>query len=592
LILNIFKTLQKVFRFHPRNPSYWAQKFWGGIESKSGISIDEETAMKYTVYYAGIRIIAETIASLPLNIYKRLDKGKEKDTKHPLYYLLHDQPNEDMTSFDWRETAKVHLLGWGNHYSLIKKNPLKRYVEEIYPMVPWRVKPEIVNTSIGRVKVYRYMPEEGDEIVLNKDNVLHIHGLSYDGLVGKSPLGWYREAIGLGLAMEEYSSRFFSNGLNAGGIFTTPQVLKHDTYERLKKELKKNYSGLGKTHGTMLLEQDMKFDKLSINPDDAQLLESKRFQVEEIARILRIPLHLLQNLDKATFSNIEQQGINFVVYCIRPWLVRDEQSYNMQLLPEDEKGKYFIEYVVDGLLRGDTKTRWEAYKMAIQNGVYSPNDVLELENMNPYSGGDKHFIQLNMQTVEDVGKLTDGSRELIINGNEVRIIPKEAEAIDGRVLETEIRGLTPELVEKLGKAYSPLFLNALIRITKREKTDLFKMSKNYLENKDSEKLKNSLKDFFSKHEKFVLSQIKPPVYAFTEALGADLEERDITIFADEYSNDFTERYIDDISENIKTIGSDDFEETYSRFLEDRPEELSNSEVKRIQKAINKYIEKI
>src|SRR4030042_750996 len=508
--MNILSTLKEVIKralktgsFHPSNPSYWAQKFWGGIESKAGVRVDEDSAMKYSAYFSGIKLIAESIASLPLNVYKDLSGGgKQKETKNPLHYLLHDQPNPDMTSFVWRETKTAHILGWGNHYSIIKRNPLKRYVEEIYPLEPWRVKPEMVNTSIGRIKVFRYMPEEGPEVVLSSDDVLHIPGLSFNGLVGKSPLGWHREQIGLGLAMEDYSAKFFSNGLNAGGVFTTPQVLKPDTYDRLVERLKKSYAGLGNAHNTMVLEQELKFDKLSINPNDAQLLESKKFQLSEIARILNIPLPFLQVDEPISDNKIEHLGIFLVVFCLRPWLVRDEQSYNMPLFPQSAKGIYYTKYIVDGLLRGNTTARWEAYSKGFNTGAFSPNDILEMEDKNPYKGGEKHFIQLNMQPVEDVGKLVDGSREIIINGNEIRFVSKEVKAIES----SESRDLTPKLAEKLGKAYKPLFLNALVRIIQREKTDVLKIIREEFTGED-------LKNYYEKHKEFVSKQIKSVIYA-------------------------------------------------------------------------------
>lgn len=209
----------------------------------------------------------------------------------------------------------LHLLGWGNHYSFTPRDGYNR-VTKIYPMVPWRVKPERVKVDGKKVKIYRYQPEEGAEIVLGQNNVLHIAGLSFDGLVGLSPLSWYREQIGLGLAMQSYSSKFFSGGTHASGIFTTPQALKPETRKRLEEDLAKKYKGLGKAHNTMLLEQELKFNQLSVNPDDAQLLESKKFQVEVIARILRIPLHLLQSLDRATNNNIEHQSIDYVVHSL------------------------------------------------------------------------------------------------------------------------------------------------------------------------------------------------------------------------------------------------------------------------------------
>jgi hypothetical protein len=262
----------------------------------------------------------------------------------------------------------------------------------------------------------------------------------------------------------------------------------------------------------------------------------------------------------------------------------------MQLFPNNEKGIYYTKYIVDGLLRGDTATRWEAYTKGFNTGSLSPNDILEMEDKNPYAGGEKHFIQLNMQSVEDVGKLVDGSREIIINGTEIRFISKEVKAIES----AESRDLTPKLAEKLGKAYKPLFVNALIRVLKREKTDLFKISKTYSEKKDSGLLGTDILNFYKKHEEFVISQIKPPIFAFIEALSAetDIKEPDITIISDSYSNDFVVRYMDSVGVQIKTIGNDDFEANYNEQTENKPEQLSNEEMPRIVKAFERYIEKI
>ena len=593
--MSILDSLRRAFKrsFHPRDPEYWAKKLWGGMESKSGVSVDEDSAMTYSAYSAGIRIISETIASMPLNIYENLgEKGKRKAANHPLQYLLHDSPNEDMDAFTWRETAKVHVLGWGNHYSFLTRNPLKRYITSIYPMEPWRVKPEIIKTpSLGRIKVYKYMPEEGPEYIINKEDVLHIHGLSYNGLIGVTPLTWYREQVGLGLAMEEYSARFFSNGTNATGVFTTDQVLKPDTYEKLKEQLKKNYAGLGKSHSSMLLEQGVKFDKISINPNDAQLLESKKFQVEEIARILRIPLHLLQSLEHASDNNIEHLGINFVVYCLLPWLKRDEQAYNMQLFMENEKGRFFTKYVVDGLLRGDTAARWESYVKAIQNGVYTPNDVLEMEDHNPYEGGDKHFIQLNMQTVEELGKQLSASRRLIINAGEVREIKSEVGEIKSIESNSNIK---KELLEKLSGAYKPLFFNAFIRIIKREKVDINKLIKNL----DPEMLSDELKNYYQKHSDFVITQVKPPIYAFTQALFEAVFESnnnkqvDIDVFSISYAEDFTKRYINNNLSELEGEPAETISSKLDLWEQDKPEELSTNEMNLILALFNKYIEKI
>ena len=573
------KKIFRSFRSHPRNPDYWLRRLLGGIESEAGIQVSEETAMSYSAVYACVRIIAETIASLPLNVYKRLPSGgKQKDTNHYLYWLLHNQPNEDMTSFIWREVAMAHILLWGNHYSLLERDGMGK-IYSIYPLLPYNMHVEmVVNPETGKkTKVYDYYSDNGI-VRLQPHDVLHIAGLSFDGLVGKTPLGWYREQIGLGLAMQTYSSKFFRNGMHAGGIFTTPQSLKEETYQRLKNELKDKYAGLGKAHGIMLLEQDLKFNQISINPDDAQLLESKKFQVEEIARVFRVPLHLLQSLDRATNNNIEHQGIDFVTHTIRPWLVRNEQAYNMQLLTEGEKRTYFIEHIVDGLLRGDTESRYRSYNIARMGGWMNADEIRELENMNPMEDGQGkiYLAPLNMIPLNQL--VGSSVREI---GTE-NIEKTSKIAIENRDLVTE----------RLEKAYKPLFFNALIRILKREKTDVLKIiGKKY--NEQDEKDEKILENYYKKHSEFVNLHIKQAIYAFAEALGADkAKTEDISVFSEYYGENFTKLYVESHLDELKGTKIDDFEVKFDNWLENEPEEISNREVRLISKAFSRYMEKI
>jgi len=539
--MNIIDSIKKVFRFHPRNPSYWAKKFWGGEESIAGVRVDEETALKFSAFYAGVRILSEDLASLPFNVYKRLKpKGKEKDTEHNLYSLLHEKPNNDMTSFQWRELVMVHLLGWGNHYSFTPRDGYQR-VTQIYPMVPWRVKPErIKNPYDGKkIKIYRYQPEEGPEIVLYQHNVLHIAGLSFDGLVGLSPLSWYREQVGLGLAMQTYSSKFFLNGMNAGGIFTTPQVLKKETRDRLQKDLEKKYKGLGKAHTTMLLEQELKFDKLSINPDDAQLLESKKFQIEEIARILRIPLHLLQSLDRATNNNIEHQGIDFVVHSLRPWLVRFEQAVNTQLFTYDFK-THFAEFVVDGLLRGDIESRYKAYAQGRQNGWLSADDIRELENMNPLPDGQGkiYLAPLNMIPLSQVSSIGQRSIE-----------PKEELKIEKPKAVIDVRMRSAQVRKRLSVSYKPLFENVSARIIKREISDIFKEAKSVFDSRGStEVFYQFLDSYYEKHQEFIDTHARPVFKDYGRVIA---EEAASEVGYELGSNDDIDKFLESFNEAYK-----------------------------------------
>jgi len=547
------------------DPKQWLLNALGIRKSYTGINVTEVSAMNLSVVYACVRIISETIASLPLNVYKRLKVGKEKATDHPLYRALHLRPNADMTSFAWRELMGVDLNTWGNSYNIKLRNSTGSVIG-FYPMIASRMNVEIKNNDV----IYTYTFADNIQRIVPRRDVLHIPGLSFNGIIGKSPITMAREAIGLGLALEEFGARFFSNGTNIGAVAQHPGRLTKQGSENLRESLNEVYQGLGNSHKLMLLEEGMTINKVTIPPNDAQFLETRVFQIEEICRFYRMQLHKVQNLRGATFSNIEHQAIEHVVDTIRPWLVRIEQGINSD--PELFDDQHFCEFVVDGLLRGDVATRWEAYSKAFNIGTYSPNDILEMENKNPYDGGDKHWIQLNMQPIENA------ATEPIIQG------ASNTKAIENRDI----------LAERLAKAYKPLLYNALIRIIKREKTDLFKISKAFIDNKDSELLKNNILEFYKKHDEFIKSQIKPVIYAFSEALGAEnnIKISDITIFANSYSEDFTDRYTEDMDSLIKPIGNNDFEEVFNELTENKPEELSSIEMPRISTAFERYIIKI
>lgn len=606
-IKDYFINLGLAIRGTPANPDAWMRRFFGGIDSKAGVTVDEETALKYSAVYGCVRIISETIASLPLNVYTRLERGKEKNTNHNLYRILHTQPNEEMSSFLWREMMLAQILLWGNHYSQIIRDGYNR-VLELWALLPERMKVE--RRQSDKKRIYRYQPASGSQIIFEENDILHIPGLSFDGLVGKSPLSWYREQIGLGLAMEEYSSRFFSEGMHAGGVFTTPNKLKQTTYDRLKEELKKKYTGLKKAHGTIIFEEGLKFDKMSINPNDAQLLESKKFQLEEIARIFRVPLHLLQNLDRGTFNNIEHQSISFVVHTIRPWLVRTEQSMNIKLFAEYEQDKNFAEFVVDALLRGDTTARFEAYTKGIQNAVYSPNDVLEMENRNPYEGGDKHFIQLNMQPVEQIGEFMRG-RAIEIKGDEIRMLPKETE--NTLEIEREKRAIrSAKARSRLAKSYKGLFENVITRLVKREKVDILNIAKKTLGERDAQIFNSEIDDYYKKHVDFVRKHTKPVFNTYAEAISLEAAEEigydlkleskrfadDVRIekFMEEYQESFNGRYTKENERVIREIVAKALKENkdplealemeFNHWEEKKPEIVSTKETIKMASAIS------
>ena len=355
--------------------------------------------MQTTAVYACVRILAETIASLPFHTYRYSNNGKERARDHPIYHLLSEEPNPEMTSFVFRETLMGHLLLWGNSYSQIIRDG-RGDVVALYPLMPDKV---TVNRS-EKGEIYYVYKKEGQDYILTKDEILHIPGLGFDGLIGYSPIAMAKNAIGMAIATEEYGAKFFSNGANPGGVLEHPGIVKDP--QRIRESWNAVYQGTSNAHRVAVLEEGMKFQPIGIPPDQAQFLETRKYQTEEICRIFRIPPHLVGDLERATFSNIEHQSISFVVHTIRPWLVRIEQSINKSLFSESEKQEYFVSFVVEGLLRGDYESRMKGYSIGIQNGFMSPNDIRSLENLNPIpdeEGGNTYMVNGNMLKLKDVG---------------------------------------------------------------------------------------------------------------------------------------------------------------------------------------------
>jgi len=384
------------------NPDRWLVEELGGGKAKSGVVVNEQSALRVTAYLAAVKIISETVASLPLIVYRRLQpRGKERAPDHPLYTVLHDQANSEMTAYQFRETLQGHICNWGNGYAEIERDGAGRVIG-LWPLLPDRTWPER-DPVTQRIR-YRTTLPDGDQVILPYERVLHIPGFGYDGLVGHNPVRLAREAIGMALATEEFGASFFGQGATPSGVVEYPNTLSDEAYERYVKSVREAYEGLSKAHRLMILEQGLTFKQITIPPEEAQFLETRKFQVSEIARIFRVPPHMLGDLERATFSNIEHQSIEFVVHTIRPWLVRWEQAIRMKLLTPAERREFFAEFLVDGLLRGDIKSRYEAYAVGRQNGWLSANDIREMENMNPIPGGDVYMVNGNMMPVEQAGE--------------------------------------------------------------------------------------------------------------------------------------------------------------------------------------------
>ena len=384
--------------------------FLGG--STSGKTVTERSAMQITAVYSCVRILAEAIAGLPLHLYTYKENGgKEKAIGHPLYLLLHDEPNPEMSSFVFRETLMTHLLLWGNAYAQIIRNG-KGEVVALYPLMPNRM--TVDRDSSGQL-FYSYQMNNSDAptmkagtVILKPSDVLHIPGLGFDGLVGYSPIAMAKNAIGLAIATEEYGAKFFANGATPGGLLEYPGTVKDP--DRVRESWNKGFSGSQNAGKVAILEEGMKYTPISIAPEQAQFLETRKFQINEIARIFRVPPHMVGDLEKSSFSNIEQQSLEFVKYTLDPWVVRWEQSLSRALFTPEEKKQYFFKFNVEGLLRGDYQSRMNGYATARQNGWMSANDIRELENLDRIpaeEGGDLYLINGNMLPLVHAGAFAD-----------------------------------------------------------------------------------------------------------------------------------------------------------------------------------------
>jgi len=375
----------------------WSFLFGG---TPSGKLVNERTAMQTSAVYACVRILAESVAGLPLHVYERSeDGGKNTNPSHPIYRLLHDEPNQEMTSFVFRETLMTHLLLWGNAYAQIIRDG-RGYPSALYPLLPDKMS---VDRNASGNLVYTYQSDKG-EVKLRQENILHISGLGFDGLIGYSPIAMAKNAVGMSIATEEYGAKFFANGANPGGVLEHPGTVKD--IGRVKDSWNAGYQGSGNAHKIALLEEGMKFHQVGIPPEQAQFLETRKFQINEIARIFRVPPHMVGDLEKSSFSNIEQQSLEFVKYTLDPWVVRWEQSLQQALILPSEKATHFIKFNLDGLLRGDYQSRMQGYSIGIQNGFLSVNDVRSWEDMNLLTdeeGGNLHVLNGNMVKLADVG---------------------------------------------------------------------------------------------------------------------------------------------------------------------------------------------
>lgn len=594
LIDNLLKRFDDVSGLE--DPAAW---LFGNNEAKSGIVVDEEKAMRYSAVHGAVKVLAESVASLPLNVYKNLEpRGKEKVKDHHLYKILHSQPNNIQSSYNYREVKMAHLALWGNFYAEIERNNRGE------PVALWPIKPSVVKPRLNETKdeiLYDIKTKKG-QATFSRLSIFHIPGLGFDGIKGKSVIGMAREAIGLGLVAEEFGATFFSEGAHPGGIIEYPGSLGDDAYNRYVKEMRQKYNGLGKSHKLMVLEEGLKYHQTSIPPEDAQFLQTRKYQVEEIARMYRIPPHMLADLDNATFSNIEEQNINFVVHTLRPWLVRIEQAYNMQLFSDDDE--HFCEFVVDGLLRGDIETRYEAYATARQWGWLSANDIRALENMNPLPDGqgDVYLVPLNMISAKDLTELNPENRK----SKELLELDRPADEYSASKRSYDLAKRSAAGRRRYSLNYKPVFKRKAQAAIDFEVEEVRKIIK---ESSGLTGLLTNLEKFYDEYEEVFSKEMRPVIFDFGRSIAdlaaseVDLDEiDDLDSFLEDYLENLTNRYVHFSENQLSALAQEVVDESkhyeevadavdnrLAEWEEKRAEKVAEEQVFKENGAVSKYV---
>lgn len=384
------------------NPDAWLLRGFGAVDTASGVYVTEETALRCTAVLGCLRILGETVGSLPLKVYrKRPNGGADVADDHALYGVLHDQINADWTSQEWRERLMQDVCANGNTYWRQEMDG-RGNVAKLYHLPPLRVEPKRLTSG---EKVYEYTPTNGKAEILTTNEVMQIPFFGYDGLKGLSPIGVAREAVALSQASEEFNARFFKNNARPGAYIKHPASLSKKAQDNLRESWERLHKGLQGAHSLGVLEEGMSLETVGIPMKDMAFIEQRKFQVSEIARLYRVPLHMLQELDQSTNNNIEHQSIEFVVHSIRPWLTKIEQRISMSLLGAIERQRFFVRFNVDALLRGDAKSRAEALAIKRQNGIINADEWRELDEMNPIGGkaGTEYLVNGTMTPAEQAG---------------------------------------------------------------------------------------------------------------------------------------------------------------------------------------------
>lgn len=562
--MSVIKNFLEKRTLKPSNPAWWLGL--SGMKTNTGVSVTATTAMRVSAVYACVNVLSSTFAMVPWITYKRLQRGKGRAPEHPLYRVLHDRPNTEQTSFIFRQNRMAHALLYGKAYAEIEFD-FKGDPVALWPLPTWRVKE--MRTKAGELFYQVDQPEGGPK------NLPPFQMWTLQALEGLSVISQAREAIGLAIAEEQFGAEYFGQGANVGGVVEHPKVLSEQGSKNLLNSLNEKYAGLGRTNRLMLLEEGMKYQKVGIPPNDSQFIESRQFQIEDVARMFHVPLHMIGHLLRSTNNNIEHQGIEFVVYTMDPWFVNAEQETNVKLF----KDEFFNEFLVDGLLRGDSAARSAFYQQLFYIGAFSPNDVLEKENMNPYEGGDEHYVQLNMVPVGDAGDARSETRS------------KKHSALHR---------------QRVMKSYRKVFEDAARQIIKKETDNIRRAAKRYLTERSYDLWQTWLNDFYRDFPEHILKVKMGPAFMaladaikFIAASEVNAQEPSVENFVKAYNDTFSQNYSDSSKGQLEVVVRDAtqnnkdplemIEARLTEWEERRPGKVALNETVRLSNAVAKTV---
>lgn len=540
------------------NPAAWIVDLFNGGTTQAGVRVNNSNALTIAPVYAAIRVITDTFASLPLVTYERRPGARRMNrvraTGHHLYPLLKERANPFMSAFTFRETMAGHLESWGNAFAEIERDGAGR-VLHLWPLRPDRMKV----TWTGTRKVYLYSMPDGREVPFRPDEIFHVPGFGFDGLVGYNPIALARESLGLTKATEVFGASFFGNGSRVSGVLSSPNNLSDAAYKRLRQSWEEQHRGAGNHHRVAILEEGTQWQQIGIPPEDAQFLATRQFQVADVARWFRVPPHMIGDLSRSTNNNIEHQSLEFVVHTVGPRLERWEQPMNWELVPEEERGTVYAEFNVDGLLRGDIAARTEHYRSMWGIGVYSINDIREKENLNSVEGGDTHFVPLNMVALSTQGDpfLTGGDRPSgpdsrgELPSDLARLVTRNERALppgtESAVAPTDAQRRSAALRRRQMLAHRPVFEQRAEFVLSSELKAVRKALARSLSTRDAIDLNDWLDEFYDTFNETVADRMRAAVQALAGVIYASAAEE---VEGDQDVDAQTEQLIEDFADTL------------------------------------------